>query len=118
MNLQVISDEQFDDEWYIDSGCLCHMTGRREELREFRSLTNGGSVKYGNNSFGTIKGYGMITNGDLMIRKVVYVEGLQHNLISVSKLMVGTRLKVSFNDDGSEIIKKKTNNILLKLNRK
>ena len=42
-------DEQFDDEWYIDNGCSRHMTGRREEMREFRSLQDGGSVKYGNN---------------------------------------------------------------------
>ena len=70
------------------------MTGRKEELREFRSLKDGGSVKFGNNSYGTIKGYGMITNGDFSIRKVAYVEGLQHNLISVSQLVVGTGLKV------------------------
>nr|KAJ0198963.1 hypothetical protein LSAT_V11C600321730 [Lactuca sativa] len=88
--IKVISDEQFDDEWYIDSGCSCHMTGRKEELREFRSLKDGGSVKFGNNSYGTIKGYNMITNGDFSIRKVAYVEGLQHNLISVSQLVVGT----------------------------
>ena len=69
------------------------MTGRKEELREFRSLPNGGNVKFGNNSYGTIKGYGMITNGDFTIRKVAYVEGLQHNLISVSQLVGGTVLK-------------------------
>ena len=83
------------------------MTGRKEELREYRSLANGGNVKFGNNSFGTIKGYGMITNGDFTIRKVAYVEGLQHNLISVSQLVGGTGLKVSFDDEGSEIIEKK-----------
>lgn len=94
------------------------MTGRREELREFRALKDGGCVKYGNNSFGTIKGYGMITNGDLSIRKVAYVEGLQHNLITVSQLVLGTGLKVSFNDEGSEIIDKKTKNVLLKSQRK
>ena len=82
------------------------MTGRKEELREFRSLKDGECVKYGNNSYGTIKGYGMITNGDFTIRKVTYVEGLQHNLISVSQLVVGTGLKVSFDDEGSKIIEK------------
>ena len=106
MNLQVIHDEQFDDEWYIDSSCSYHMTGRKEELREFRSLKDGGCVKYSNKSYGTIKGYGMITNGDFIIRKVAYVEGLQHNLISVSQLVVGTGLKISFDDEGSEIIEK------------
>ena len=57
------------------------MTGTKEELREFRSLKDGGCVKYGNNSYGTIKGYGMITNGEFSIQKVAFVEGLQHNLI-------------------------------------
>ena len=94
------------------------MTGRKEELREYRSLSNGGNVKFGNNSFGTIKGYGMITNGDFTIRKVAYVEGLQHNLISVSQLVGGTGLKVSFDDEGSEIIEKKTKRVILKSERK
>ena len=116
--LQVIRDEQFDEEWYIDSGCSRHMTGRKEELREFRSLKDGGCVKYGNNSYGTIKGYDMITNGDFSIRKVAYVEGLQHNLISVSQLVVGTGLKVSFDDEGSEIIEKQSKKVLLKSERK
>ena len=85
------------------------MTRRKEEVREFRALKDGGYVKYGNNSFGTIKGYEMIINGDFSIRKVAYVEGLQHNLISVSQLVVRTGLKVSFDDEGSEIIEKKPN---------
>ncbi|KAL7610146.1 hypothetical protein Lser_V15G14186 [Lactuca serriola] len=114
----VIHDGQFDEEWYIDSGCSRHMTGRREELREFRSLKDGGTVNYDNNSFGTIKGYGMITNGDFSIKRVTYVEGVQHNLISVSQIVVGTGLKVSFDDEGSEIVEKKSNNILLKSKRK
>ena len=60
----------------------------------------------------------MITNVDFSIRKVVYVEGLQHNLISVSQLVVGTGLKVSFNDEESEIIEKKTKAVLLKSQQK
>ena len=94
------------------------MTGRKEELREFHDLKDRGCVKYGNNSYGTIKGYGMITNGDFSIRKVAYVEGLQYNLISVLKLAVGTGMKVLFYDEGSEIIEKKTKTVLLKSQRK
>ena len=84
------------------------MTGRREELGEFRDLKNGGSIKYGNNSFGIIKGYGMITNGDFSIQKVAYLEGLHQNLISVSQLVVGRGLKLSFDDEQSTIVEKKT----------
>ena len=57
-------------------------------------------------------------NGEFSIRKSAYVEGLQHNLISVSQLVVGTGLKVSFDDEGSEIIDKKTKAVLLKSKRK
>ena len=46
----------------------------------------------------------MITNTDYTIRKVAYMEGLQHNLISASQLVAGTRLKLSFDDEGSKII--------------
>ena len=49
----------------------------------------------------------MITNGEFSIRKVAYVEGLQHNLIIVSQMVVGTGLKVSFDDEGAEIIEKR-----------
>ncbi|XP_023734201.1 uncharacterized protein LOC111882066 [Lactuca sativa] len=66
------------------NGCSCHMTGRKEELREYRELKDGGLVKFGNNALGEIQGYGMIKNGEFSIHKVGYVKGLQHNLISVS----------------------------------
>ncbi|XP_023728925.1 uncharacterized protein LOC111876606 [Lactuca sativa] len=111
--IKVIRDEQFDTGWYIDSGRSRHMIGRKEELREFKALKDSGNVKYGNNSFGRIKGYGMIKNGYLSICKVPYVEGLQHNLVSVLQLVVGIGLKVSFDDEGLEIIDKKTIFILL-----
>ena len=60
----------------------------------------------------------MITDGEFSIRKVAYVEVLQHNLISVSQLVVGTGLKVSFDDEGLEIIVTKSKAVLLKSKRK
>ena len=45
------------------------------------------------------------------------MEGLQHNLISVSQLVVGIGLKVSFDDGGSEIIEKQSKRVLLKSER-
>lgn len=48
-------DEQYDCEWYIDNGYSRHMTGMKEELRYFRSLKDGGRVKFGNNATGVIK---------------------------------------------------------------
>ena len=44
------------------------------------------SVTFGNNRKGQIKGYGVIVRGDLDTNQVAYVNGLKHNLISVSQL--------------------------------
>lgn len=72
---------------------------------------------YGNNATGKIKGYDMITNGEFMIHKVAYVECLQHNLIGFSKLVVFTRLKVSFYEEGSAITNKESKKEILKSKR-
>ena len=110
-------DEQYDVKWYIDSGCSRHMTGRKENLRDYRSLENARVVKFGNNHKCQVKGYGKVTNGNFTVNRVAYVEGLQHNLISVSQLVVGTGNQVVFNEEGSIISNVKTNEILLKSKR-
>ncbi|KAL4564910.1 hypothetical protein LXL04_028986 [Taraxacum kok-saghyz] len=115
---KIMYEEQYDSQWYIDSGCSRHMTGRKEQLRDFRNLKDGGRVKFGNNHTAEIKGYGKITNGEFTINRVAYVEGLKHNLISVSQLVVGTGLKITFDDEGSVIEDKKTKNVILKSERK
>ena len=96
-------EEQYDSQWYIDSGCSRHMIGRKEQFRDFRKLKDGGRVKFGNNHTAEINGYGQITNGEFTIKRVAYVEGLKHNLISVSQLVVGTGLRIPFDDEGSVI---------------
>ena len=60
------------------------MTGRKENLRDFRSIENARVVKFGNNQKCQVKGYGKVTNGQFIVNRVAYVEGLQHNFISVS----------------------------------
>lgn len=67
------------------------MTIRNEWLRDFKKLTNVGVVKFLNNNKCTINGYGKITNGNFTHNRVAYVKGLKHHLISVSRLVVGTR---------------------------
>ena len=110
-------DEQYDTKWYIDSGCSRHMTGRKENLRDYRSLENAGVVKFGNNHKCQVKGYGKVTNGQFTVNRVAYVEGLQHNLISVSQLVVGTGNQVVFNEEESIISNAKSNEVLLKSKR-
>lgn len=64
-----------------------------------------------------MKGYGNVTNGQFTVNRVAYVEGLQHNLISVSQLVMGIGNQLVFNEEGSIISKVNTNEVLLKSKR-
>ena len=55
------------------------MTGRKDNLRDVRSLENAVVVKFGNNHKCQVKGYGKVTNGQFTMNCVAYVEGLKHN---------------------------------------
>ena len=72
--------------WYVDSGCSRHMTG---EKFNFLSLivAEGGSVAFGNSKSGTIVEIGKIGESlSHSIDGVYFVDGLNHNLLSVSQL--------------------------------
>lgn len=70
--------------WYLDSGCSRHMTGSRDLLQEFVEK-DGPQVTFGDNSRGKTKGYGTLLIGTVHIHNVTYVDGLKHNLLSVSQ---------------------------------
>ena len=61
------------------------MTGNIELLSSFKEQ-EGCSVTFGGSQKGRIKGYGMIVKGEVRVNQVSYVDGLKHNLISVSQL--------------------------------
>ncbi|GJZ95598.1 hypothetical protein Tco_0667932 [Tanacetum coccineum] len=44
-----------------------------------------GTVRFGNDQFALILGYGDLNQGNVMIKRVYYVEGLNHNLFSVGQ---------------------------------
>ncbi|GJR01002.1 retrovirus-related pol polyprotein from transposon TNT 1-94 [Tanacetum coccineum] len=69
--------------WYLDSGCSKHMTEDRSQLTNFVNKFLG-TVKFGNDHVAKILGYGDYQIGNVMISRVYYVEGLGHNLFSVS----------------------------------
>ena len=72
--------------WYLDSGCSRHMTGDKQCFISFIKK-EGGSVTFGNNDKGQVKGKGIIgKNNSAQIEDVQYVEGLKHNLLSISQL--------------------------------
>ncbi|GJS47016.1 hypothetical protein Tco_0597137 [Tanacetum coccineum] len=68
----------------VDSWCLKHMTGNLKLLRKFVDNFMG-IVRFGNDHFGTIIGYGDYVQGNLTVCHVYYVEGLGHNLFSVGQ---------------------------------
>nr|GFC33910.1 ribonuclease H-like domain-containing protein [Tanacetum cinerariifolium] len=57
-----------------------------------------GTVRFGNNDFTVIAGYGDVVIGSMTIKKVYYVEGLGHNLFSVGQ----------FYDKGHEVTFRKS----------
>nr|GEX22255.1 integrase, catalytic region, zinc finger, CCHC-type, peptidase aspartic, catalytic [Tanacetum cinerariifolium] len=70
--------------WYLDSGCSKHMMGDRSRLMKFvKKFIR--IVRFGNDHFGAIMGYGDYVIGNSVISRVYYVEGLGHNLFSVGQ---------------------------------
>ncbi|GJV51264.1 retrovirus-related pol polyprotein from transposon TNT 1-94 [Tanacetum coccineum] len=59
--------------WIIDSGCSKHMTGNRALLTNFVEKFLG-TVRFGNNDFTVIAGYGDVVIRSMTIKKVYYVK--------------------------------------------
>nr|GEX15078.1 hypothetical protein [Tanacetum cinerariifolium] len=68
----------------IDSGCSKHMTGNLKLLINFVEKFLG-MVKFRNDQIAPILGYGDLVQGAVTIKRVYYVEGLNHNLFSVGQ---------------------------------
>nr|GEU52690.1 hypothetical protein [Tanacetum cinerariifolium] len=64
------------------ASCSKHMAGDRSRLMNFVKKFIG-TVRFGNDHFGAIMGYGDYVIGESVISRVYYVEGLRHNLFSV-----------------------------------
>nr|GEY30557.1 integrase, catalytic region, zinc finger, CCHC-type, peptidase aspartic, catalytic [Tanacetum cinerariifolium] len=87
-----------------------HMTRNRALLTNFVKKFFG-TVRFGNNDFAVIAGYGDVVIGSMAIKKVYYVEGLGHNLFSVRQfcdkgLEVAFRKSTCFvrNEDGVALL--------------
>ncbi|GKC58905.1 hypothetical protein Tco_1086503 [Tanacetum coccineum] len=61
--------------WIVNSGCSKHMTGNLSLLRNFVEKYMG-TVRFGNDHFAAITGYGDYVQGNFTICHVYYVEGL------------------------------------------
>ncbi|KAL6342996.1 hypothetical protein AAG906_017016 [Vitis piasezkii] len=74
------------DKWFLDSGCSRHMTGDESKFA-FLTKRKRGYVTFGDNAKGRIIGQGNIGNGtSSLIESVLLVDGLKHNLLSISQL--------------------------------
>ncbi|GJX38877.1 hypothetical protein Tco_0252180 [Tanacetum coccineum] len=94
----------------VDSGCSKHMT------RNLKLLTNFvekflGTVKFGNDQIAPILGYGDLVQGTITIKRVYYVEGLNHNLFSVGQFC-DADLEVAFRKSTCYIRDLKGNDLL------
>ena len=72
--------------WYLDSGCSRHMTGRDTFFIKLNKY-NGGFVTFGDNGKGKIIAIGKVGKDfSTCIDSVFLVDGLKHNLLSISQL--------------------------------
>ncbi|KAI3771551.1 hypothetical protein L6452_02716 [Arctium lappa] len=79
------SDDVSKGIWYLDSGCSRHMTGQKNLLANYKE-EKGPSVTFAGNGKDYTKGFGVLNNGTTTFRRIAYVDGLKHNLLSISQL--------------------------------
>nr|GFA29826.1 retrovirus-related Pol polyprotein from transposon TNT 1-94 [Tanacetum cinerariifolium] len=94
----------------IDSGCSKHMTGNLKLLINFVEKFLG-TVKFGNDQIAPILGYGDLVQGAVTIKRVYYVDGLNHNLFSVGQFY-DADLEVAFRKSTCFIRDLKGNDLL------
>nr|GEU34734.1 hypothetical protein [Tanacetum cinerariifolium] len=80
--------------WYLDFGCLKHMSGDHSQLINFIHKFLG-TVKFGNDHVAKIMGYRDYKIGNVTILRVYFMEGLGHNLFSVGQFC-DSDLEVAF----------------------
>jgi transposase InsO family protein len=83
----VLSTQRKMNPWYIDNGCSKHMTGDKGKFLSL-SESKSGSVTFGNDAPRKIKCKAMVSlrNGKGKAQDVLLVDGLKHNLLSVSQM--------------------------------
>ncbi|GKC73246.1 retrovirus-related pol polyprotein from transposon TNT 1-94 [Tanacetum coccineum] len=94
----------------VDSRCSKHMTGNLKLLSNFVEKFLG-MVKFGNDQIALILGYGDLVQGNITIKRVYYVEGLNHNLFSVGQFC-DVDLEVAFRKSTCFVHDLKGNNLL------
>src|SRR3954467_13651696 len=98
--------------WYMDSGCLRHITGRRH-MFQILELKPGGIIGFKGDQKGKIVGSRTIGNDYLpSITNILLVEGLVHNLLSISQLS-DNNYDIIFNQNSCKTVFKKDDSITM-----
>nr|GEV66825.1 retrovirus-related Pol polyprotein from transposon TNT 1-94 [Tanacetum cinerariifolium] len=97
-------------QFIVDSGCSKQMTRNLKLLINFVEKFLG-TVKFGNDQIIPILGYGDLVQGAVTIKRVYYVEGLNHNLFSVGQFC-DADLEVVFRGSTCYIRELKGNDLL------
>ncbi|GJZ60274.1 hypothetical protein Tco_0616090, partial [Tanacetum coccineum] len=94
----------------VDSGCTKYMTGNLKLLINFveKFLS---TVWFGNDQFSLILGYGDLVQGNITIKWVYYVKGMNHNLFSIGQFC-DADLEVAFQKSTCHIRDLKGNDLL------
>ncbi|GJW72046.1 retrovirus-related pol polyprotein from transposon TNT 1-94 [Tanacetum coccineum] len=102
--------------WYPDSGCSRRMTVVKQYLHKY-SKEPGPKVVFGDDSLGDTKGYGSVKCNGITFTRVAYVNGLKHNLISISQLC-DANFKVLFIKTRGTILNQNDEVVLIALRRR
>nr|GEV60580.1 hypothetical protein [Tanacetum cinerariifolium] len=94
----------------VDSRCSKHMTGNLKLLTNFVEKFLA-TMKFRNDQIAPILGYGDLVQGTVIIKRVYYVEGLNHNLFSVGQFC-DADLEVAFRKSTCYIRDLKGNDLL------
>ena len=106
--MALISHVRKNDTWIIDNGCSHHMTGDKTKFEYFEHY-NRDSVRFGNNEPCCIKGKGCISlTNELVCDNAYWVEGINHNLLSVAPLN-NIGFKVEFMNGKAKLLDDKGN---------
>ena len=83
------------------------MTGDSTLLTEFKERA-GPSITFGVDSKGYTVGYGLISKDNVIIEEVGLVDGVKHNLLSISQLCDKGN-SVTFNSEACVVTNKRSN---------
>ena len=101
------------ERWYLDSGCLRHMTWDTNNFATLSRYQEGGTITFKDDSKSNIIGIGNIKIGSSsLIENVILVDGLKHNLLSISQLC-DWGFKVIFDDSSCNVLDCKTDAYIL-----